>query len=105
MLKWRDQGKNVFGYGAAAKGNTLLNFCGVKNDLIQVVCDVSLSKQGKFLPGSHLKVLSPDALVNADPDVVIIFPWNIANEIKSQLSSKLKGDVQYIVAIPRLKSI
>ena len=105
LLKWRDQGKNVFGYGAAAKGNTLLNFCGVKNDLIQLVCDVSLSKQGKFLPGSHLQVLSPDALVNADPDVVIIFPWNIANEIKSQLSLKLKGDVQYIVAIPRLKSI
>ncbi|WP_337587338.1 class I SAM-dependent methyltransferase [Bisbaumannia pacifica] len=79
-------GRVVVGYGAAAKGNTLLNYSGVKKDLLPFIVDAAPSKQGKFLPGSHIPVLNPDALWVENIDEVIIFPWNISDEIKEQLS-------------------
>ena len=82
LLEARQKGKSVAGYGAAAKGNTLLNFAGVRPDLLPFVCDAARAKQGKFLPGSHIPVLSPDVFSARRPDYLIILPWNIAEEVK-----------------------
>ena len=86
LLDQRDAGKKVVGYGAAAKGNTLLNYCGVKGDeLIRFVVDAIPHKQGRYLPGSHIPVLAPDRIEAARPDFIIIFPWNLRDEIAGQL--------------------
>lgn len=77
LLEAQKKNKKVIGYGAAAKGNTLLNFCGVKNDLISFVVDKASSKQGKYLPGSRIPVASEKEIKKLKPDYVIIFPWNI----------------------------
>ncbi len=72
-------------YGAAAKGNTLLNYCGIKEDLIDFVVDANPHKQRKFLPASHIPVLHPDHIKEAKPDFVLILPWNLKDEITQQL--------------------
>jgi hypothetical protein len=79
------EGKTVAAYGAAAKGNTLLNFCTVTPADIPLVADRSPHKQGKFLPGTHIPVVSPEALMRAQPDYVLILPWNLQAEIRQQL--------------------
>ena len=79
-------GKTVAAYGAAAKGNTLLNFCGVRPGQVAFVCDASPHKQGLFLPGSRIPVLAPEAIRQQRPDYVLVLPWNIKAEIKTQLS-------------------
>jgi SAM-dependent methyltransferase len=81
LLDSRLAGKVAVGYGAAAKGNTLLNFAGIKQDLLPFVCDESIYKQNKLLPGSHIPVHAPDLLTNNPPDYLLIFPWNIKSEI------------------------
>ena len=96
----------VCGYGAAAKGNTLLNYSGIKKDLIKFVCDAAPAKQDKFLPGSNVPILHPDVLKQENNiDYVIIFPWNIADEVISQLDFlKIKG-TKFVKAIPKLTII
>jgi SAM-dependent methyltransferase len=84
LIEQERSGKRVAGYGAAAKGNTLLNYAGIKPDLLPYVCDAAPSKQGKFLPGSHIPVLPPAALQERRPEVVVILPWNIADEVIAQ---------------------
>ncbi len=86
LLEQKHAGKRVVAYGAAAKGNTLLNFAGVKPDLLPFVCDAALSKQGKYMPGSHLPIYPPSKLLDELPDTILIIPWNIANEIREALS-------------------
>ena len=76
----------VLGYGAAAKGNTLLNYAGVKTDLLPAVADRALSKQGKMLPGSHIPVLSPEDLKVQNPDAFLVLPWKLIDEVSEQLS-------------------
>ena len=95
--------KLVVGYGAAAKGNTLLNYCGIKKDLINCVFDVAESKQFKFLPGSHIPILPPSYLDKKIPDYIIIFPWNISEEIVNQLRKYRNLGVKFITIIPSLK--
>ena len=102
LLEKRLTGETVVAYGAAAKGNTLLNFAGVKPDLLPIVCDAAEAKQGMFLPGSHIPILKPQAIFEAKPDYVLILPWNIAEEVKSQLSQDLP-DTQFVTAVPELK--
>ncbi|MEW5725701.1 MAG: class I SAM-dependent methyltransferase [Thermodesulfobacteriota bacterium] len=85
LVRQKREGRTVAAYGAAAKGNTLLNYCGVKKDLIAFVADRSPHKQGKFLPGSHIPVVSEEELKRAKPDYVLILPWNIKDEIMAQL--------------------
>ena len=102
LIDAKKSNAKVAGYGAAAKGNTLINFSGIKPDLLPFVCDLSPEKLSKFLPGSHIPVLSPDVLIEYDPDFVIIFPWNIAEEIKSQLSTRLYS-TKFVTFIPELK--
>jgi hypothetical protein len=105
LLEQRRLGNRVIGYGAAAKGNTLLNFAGVTDDLVEYVVDGARSKQGKFLPGSHIPVLSPDSLDLSDGDNVLIFPWNIASEVKELISNRYGPKVKIWVPIPSLREI
>lgn len=96
-------GRRVVGYGAAAKGNTLLNFAGVKPDLLPYVCDFSPSKQGRFLPGTHIPVVPPSILLEERPDMVLIFPWNLSSEIMNQLEYIRSWGGMFAVAIPSLQ--
>ncbi len=101
----RASGRRVAAYGAAAKGNTLLNFAGITPDLLPYVCDAAASKQGLFLPGSRIPILPPDRLQSDPPDAVLILAWNLAAEIKTQLSSTLPASTRYVVAVPRLADV
>jgi len=104
LIEKKIQGKLVVGYGAAAKGNTLLNFAGVKSDLIKYVVDRSPHKQGKFMPGSRIPIFSEDHLNLDKPDFVVIFPWNLRDEITEQLNYLKKGQTTFVVAVPNLES-
>lgn len=95
-------GKKVAAYGAAAKGNTLLNYCGVKRDLVSFVVDRSPHKQGKYLPGSHIAVVDEDVLRREKPDYVLILPWNLKDEIMTQLEYASRWGARFVVAVPRL---
>jgi hypothetical protein len=100
----RTAGAKVAGYGAAAKGNTLLNYAGVKgNDLIRFVADASPHKQGRFLPGSHIPVVAPDQIDAEKPDFIIIFPWNLRDEIAGQLDHARSWGAKFVTAIPELR--
>jgi SAM-dependent methyltransferase len=105
LIEQKRAGKQVAGYGAAAKGNTLLNYAGVKPDLLPYVCDAAPSKQGKFLPGNHIPILAPAVLRERRPDIVLILPWNIADEVVAQQSHVLKHGARFVVAIPTLRDV
>lgn len=102
LIDQKEAGKSVAAYGAAAKGNTLLNFCGVKHDLIEYVVDANPAKQNKFLPASHIPVVDEDMLKASKPDYVLILPWNLRDEITKQLAYIRDWDGQFVVAIPEL---
>ncbi len=102
LIEQKRQGKLVAGYGAAAKGNTLLNYAGVKPDLLPFVCDAAPSKQGKYLPGSHVPILPPAVLSERRPDFLLILPWNIAAEIKQQNAWLAGSGTQFVTAVPKL---
>lgn len=103
LLEAKKANKKVIGYGAAAKGNTLLNYAGVKNDLIEYVCDGAEFKQNKYMPGSHIPIKHPSALTADNPDYIIIFPWNIADEISSLLKDKIDEGTKLVTFMPELK--
>ncbi len=105
LIEQKKAGKKVAGYGAAAKGNTLLNYAGVKPDLLPFVSDAAISKQGKFMPGSRIPILAPSALAEYTPDYVLILPWNIRLEIMGQLSSVHQLGSAFVTAIPELTVI
>lgn len=102
LIEQKRSGRTVAAYGAAAKGNTLLNYAGVRPDLLPYVCDAAPSKQGKFMPGSHIPILSPDALQENNPDIVVILPWNIAEEIRRQLEAHARRGARFATAIPEM---
>ncbi|WP_445160704.1 class I SAM-dependent methyltransferase [Mycobacterium sp. Dal123C01] len=102
LIEQKRAGRRVAAYGAAAKGNTLLNYAGVRPDLLPYVCDAAKSKQGKFLPGSHIPIHSPQALRENPPDYVVILPRNIAREVQSQLSDLADAGVRFVTAVPEL---
>lgn len=103
LMEQKKDGKKIAAYGAAAKGNTLLNYCGVKKDLIEFVADASPHKQGKFLPGSHISVVKEDEILKLKPDYILILPWNIKDEIIDQLSYIRKWGGKFVTAVPELK--
>ena len=103
LIRQWHEGKSVAAYGAAAKGNTLMNYAGIKHDLIQFVCDAAPSKQGKFMPGSHIPIFPPSELARRKPDWVVIFPWNIAEEVIQQQQEVLSWGGKFLIAIPELK--
>lgn len=95
--------KTVVGYGAAAKGNTLLNFAGVRDDLIRFVVDRNPAKQGKYLPGSRIPIVEENCLRRLRPDFIVIFPWNLEDEVREQLSYVREWGAKFVVAIPELR--
>ncbi|MDB5223984.1 MAG: class SAM-dependent methyltransferase [Chitinophagaceae bacterium] len=103
LIKQKRENKQVAAYGAAAKGNTLLNYCGIKNDLIDFVVDANPHKQNKFLPASHIPVMNEEQLKKNKPDFVIILPWNLKKEITTQLNYIKDWGGKFVVAIPELK--
>jgi hypothetical protein len=105
LIDQKIKNKKVVAYGAAAKGNTLLNYCGIKNDLISFVVDASPHKRDKFLPSSHIPVVSEKMLIDEKPDYVIILPWNLKEEITSQLNYINEWGGKFVVAIPSLEII
>ncbi len=103
LIEKRSMNQRVVAYGAAAKGNTLLNYAGVKTDLISYVCDAATSKAGKYMPGSHIPIVSPSTLNEDSPEYLIILPWNIAPEIIDQNNFlRLKG-TKFVTFIPKLR--
>ncbi len=103
LIDAKREGKKVIGYGAAAKGNTLLNYAGIKgNDLISFVVDASPYKQGKFLPGSRIPVVGKEQIDQFKPDYILIFPWNLKTEIATQLNYCKSWGAQFVVFVPKL---
>ncbi|CAB3920909.1 MULTISPECIES: class I SAM-dependent methyltransferase [Achromobacter] len=103
LIDQKRAGKCVAAYGAAAKGNTLLNYAGIKSDLLSFVCDAAPYKQGKYLPGSRIPVLAPDALRAEKPDFVVILPWNIAGEVMNQVGYIREWGGRFVTAVPQLE--
>lgn len=104
LITAKREGKKVCGYGAAAKGNTLLNYAGIKPDLLPFVSDAAHSKIGKWLPGSRIPIVSPTDMSEFQPDCVVILPWNIAEEVKLQMSPKLPK-TQFISFVPKYREV
>ena len=100
LLDARREGKRVLGYGAAAKGNTMLNYAGIRADLLPAVADRAASKQGKLLPGSHIPVISPEQLQTESPDALLVLPWNLIEELSAQLH-----DYKLVIAIPAFRQL
>jgi hypothetical protein len=105
LIEKKRLGKKVAAYGAAAKGNTLLNYAGIKPDLLPYVCDAAVSKQAKFMPGSHIPILSPDVLIDQHPDYLVILPWNIVSEVTNQNAKLAEQGTKFVTAIPKLAII
>jgi 2-polyprenyl-3-methyl-5-hydroxy-6-metoxy-1,4-benzoquinol methylase len=103
LIDAKRRGKRVTAYGAAAKGNTLLNFAGIRRDLISYVVDRNPAKQGKFLPGSRIPIVSEDVLYRDSPDYVIILPWNLKAEVMQQLTHAGISEARYVTAVPELE--
>jgi SAM-dependent methyltransferase len=99
----KEDGKRIVGYGAAAKGNTLLNYCGIGRDFLDYTCDLNPHKQGQFLPGTHIPIRSPDAIPETRPDLVFILPWNLKDEIVEQLSFIRDWGGRFVVRTPELR--
>ena len=105
LIQAKSEGKKVAGYGAAAKGNTLLNFAGIKKDLLQFVVDASPHKQNKFLPGVHIPVYDEQKIKTDKPDYIVILPWNLKEEIAGQLNYIKEWGGRFVVAVPQLEII
>ncbi len=103
LLEQKRAGRKVAAYGAAAKGNTLLNYAGVKPDLVAFVCDAAAAKQGKFMPGSHIPIVAEQRLRQEQPDYILILPWNLRDEIAGQLAYSREWHGRLVTAVPMLK--
>ena len=105
LIDARRRGKRVAAYGAAAKGNTLLNFAGIRRDLIAYVADRNPAKQGKFMPGSRIPIVSENVLYGDTPDFVVILPWNLKSEVMHQLKDAGLSAVRFVTAVPQLEIV
>ena len=102
LIRLKREGKRIVGYGAPAKGNTLLNYCGIGTDFIDYTCDLNPHKQGHLLPGSHIPIRSPEAIREDRPDVVLILPWNLKDEITEQLGFIREWKGEFAARCPEL---
>ena len=105
MIKAKRAGKSIVGYGAPAKGNTLLNYCGIRTDMINYTVDRSPYKQANLLPGTRIPIYSPEKIVETRPDYVVILPWNLKDEIVKQMSHIREWGGKFVVLIPEVKII
>ncbi len=103
LIEARREGKSVAGYGAPGKGNTLLNYCGIRTDFLDYTVDRNPYKHGRFLPGTHIPIHSPERLAQTRPDFIIIMPWNLKEEITQQLQYTREWGARLVVAIPELE--
>jgi 2-polyprenyl-3-methyl-5-hydroxy-6-metoxy-1,4-benzoquinol methylase len=104
LIKVKREGRTIVGYGAPGKGNTLLNYCGIRSDFLDYTVDRSPYKQGKFLPGTHIPILHPDKIAETKPDYVCILPWNLKNEIMEQMSYIREWGGKFIIPIPEVQA-
>jgi len=100
LINAKNENKTIVGYGAAAKGNTLLNYCGIGSDFIEYVVDRSPYKQGLYLPGRHIPIKSPEKISETKPDYLLILPWNIKDEVMEQMSHIRNWGGKFVVPIP-----
>jgi 2-polyprenyl-3-methyl-5-hydroxy-6-metoxy-1,4-benzoquinol methylase len=103
LLEAKRQGKTVAAYGAAAKGNTLMNYAGIRPDLMSFVVDRNPAKQGKYMPGSRIPIVNEEALQDAKPDYVVILPWNLKAEVMNQLAYIQNWGGKFVIAVPKLE--
>jgi 2-polyprenyl-3-methyl-5-hydroxy-6-metoxy-1,4-benzoquinol methylase len=103
LIAARRKGKRIAGYGAPGKGNTLLNYCGIRGDFIEYTVDRNPYKQGKYLPGTHIPILAPEQLSQTRPDYIMILPWNLKEEIMAQLAYTREWGAQFVVPIPEVE--
>jgi SAM-dependent methyltransferase len=102
MITAKRQGKRMVGYGAPGKGNTLLNYCGIRTDFLEFTVDRNPHKQGKYTPGTHVPILPPEAIRQARPDYVFVLPWNLKEEICASMSYVREWGGQFVIPIPKL---
>jgi SAM-dependent methyltransferase len=100
LIALRREGKQVVGYGAPGKGNTLLNYCGIRTDFLDYTVDRNPYKQGKYTPGTHIPIYAPEKIAETRPDVIVILPWNLAREIAEQLAYTAEWGAHLVVPIP-----
>jgi hypothetical protein len=103
LIGARRAGKRVVGYGAPGKGNTLLNYCGIRSDLMEYTVDRNPYKQGMALPGTHIPIHPPERLAETEPDYILILPWNLRSEIAAQLSYARAWGARFVVPIPSVE--
>jgi hypothetical protein len=103
LIQAKREGKKICGYGAPGKGNTLLNYCGIRTDFLDFTVDRNPYKQGKFTPGTHIPIFSPDKIRETQPDYLFILPWNFKDEIIKQMSYIRDWGGKFIVPIPEVK--
>ena len=103
LVQARRENRSVVGYGAPAKGNTLLNYCGVKPDLLEFTVDRSPHKAGKLLPGSRIPILQPHAILERRPDYVLILPWNLQDEVMEQMAEVRGWGGRFVTPIPTVR--
>jgi hypothetical protein len=100
LIDAKQKGKKIVGYGAPGKGNTLLNYCGIRNDFLDYTVDRNPYKHGRFTPGTHIEIFPPDRIKEDRPDYVFILPWNLKDEIVQQMSFMKQWGGKFIVPIP-----
>ena len=105
MTSAKEQGKTTVGYGAPAKGNTLLNYCGIGTDLLDYTVDASPHKQGLYLPGSRIPIYAPSRIAETRPDYVLILPWNLKDEIMAQMAHVRGWGGQFVLPVPVLSIV
>jgi hypothetical protein len=105
LIAAKEDGKSIAGYGAPGKGNTLLNYCGIRNDFLDYTVDRNPYKHGKFLPGTRIPIFSPEKIAESRPDYLFILPWNFKDEIMEQCRYIREWGGKFVVPIPRLKVI
>ena len=102
LIEAKSLGKSIAGYGAPGKGNTLLNYCGIRTDFLDYTVDRNPYKQGKFLPGTHIPIFPPEKIAETKPDYVLILPWNLKDEITAQLAYVRDWGAKFVVPIPEV---
>ena len=103
LIDAKRAGKTVVGYGAPGKGNTLLNYCGIRTDFVDYTVDLNPHKQGNFLPGTRIPIYHPDRILETQPDYLLILPWNLREEIMEQMAIIRTWGGQFVVPIPEVR--
>jgi hypothetical protein len=105
LIRAKDAGRQVVGYGAPGKGNTLLNYCGIRGDLLEYTVDRNPYKHGRFLPGTHIPIHPPERIAETRPDDILILPWNLEAEIVAQLAYTREWGARFVIPIPTVKVV